>query len=219
MSQAFKKYEILTRKREVEIMCEEESQKVERMSQVSPSASAGSGTTKTKKQPKETKDQPQETKDQPQENNTDELPILVPGRDTLTEKTQEGGGEGKASSSGEKMENKLPKKVDLDGKDSKKKKRAMAFNYTSDVYNGGEMEGYKWSQTMTEVELKVALPEATTSKHVRVDIRSNYLRVEIMKPKQKVGKHCSYAIEWYTQCHTLYLGRQGVQELHCLCML
>lgn len=176
--QAFKKYEILTRKREAEIMREEETQKVEKMSQLLPAANAG---------------KPAST-----EANEDELPIVVPKE---TQGGQEGGDREKAESGGggkgeeleapmkasairRKEKKKSPKK-DSEGHQLKKE-RTKAFNYTSDTFNGGDMDDYKWSQTITEVEIKVALPEETTAKHVRVDIRSDYLEVEVLKPNRKV---------------------------------
>ena len=163
--QAFKKYEILTRKREAEIMREEETQKVERMSQMLPPQSTG---------------KPDFTR----ETSEDELPIMVP-EDT----SRDGEGEGGGREGGGATESVTPPKLETAAetkeksikKDSKgQKERATAFNYTSDVYNGADMDEYKWSQTMTEVEIKVALPENTSAKHVRVDIRNEYLKVEIL---------------------------------------
>ena len=169
--QAFKKYEILTRKREAEIMREEETQKVEKMSQMLP--------------PKST-EKPVSTR----ETSEDELPIVVP-EDTSQGGEGEGGGRGGGGAKEPATPPKLGTAAETKEKPVKKdsegqKKRASAFNYTSDVYNGADMDDYKWSQTMTEVEIKVALPEKTPAKHVRVDIRNEYLKVEILKPERKV---------------------------------
>jgi hypothetical protein len=171
VQQAFKKYEILTRKREAEIMREEETQKVEKMSlEVLPPKSA--------KKPDSTRGA-----------NEDELPIVIPEDPSQGGEGGGGGGQStesttppkKAPAAGTKEKKKSAKKVSKGQKD-----RTTAFNYTSDVFNGGDMDAYKWSQTITEVEIKVVLPENTTGKHVRVDIRSDYLKIEILKPEHKV---------------------------------
>jgi hypothetical protein len=156
--QAFKKYEVLTRKKEAEIMRQEETKKVERMA--SPPSSGGV-----------------------REGGEDgELAVSVATQETppADEKKQRkgegGGGEGET----EKVASKK-----AEGSEDKKK-RTKAFNYTSDVYNGADMDAYKWSQTVTELEVKVGLGEGTTAKHVKVDIQNEHLRVEILHPEHKV---------------------------------
>lgn len=156
--QAFKKYEILTRKREAEIMRNEETKKVERMSQA------------------------------PKTNVEDELPIVVPN-ETEGDQEREGKGAGEASVSPtkevvERKEKKSPKKDSSEHQ--LKKERTKAFNYTSDTFNGGDVGAYKWSQTVTEVEIKVSLHEGATGKHIRVDISNDHLKVEVLKPERKV---------------------------------
>lgn len=146
-------------------MRNEETKKVERMSQlVSPTTGAVTTTAPD-----------------------DELPIVVPNdtkRDRETEREEVASVTPKKEVPVERKEKKSPKK---DSEEQLKKERTKAFNYTSDTYNGGDMDAYKWSQTISEVEIKVVLPEATTGKHVRVDISSDHLKVEILKPERKVG--------------------------------
>ena len=43
--------------------------------------------------------------------------------------------------------------------------------------------GYKWSQTVTDIDVRVPVPEGTTSKHVKVDIKSDHLKVELLLPE------------------------------------
>ena len=69
----------------------------------------------------------------------------------------------------------------------KQQERTAAFNLSSDTYNGAIMENYKWSQTVTDVDVRVPVPEGTKSKHVRVDIRSDHLKVVLLQPEHQVG--------------------------------
>lgn len=168
VQQAFKKYEILTRKREAEIMREEETKKVERMSQPTPSSPADDSIKSEKKTA---------TNDM----EPDELPVVVPGNSPPTKAEEERAHTDKKEVT---VKEKTEPKKEMVTAD--KKERAKAFNYTSDVYNGGDMKDYKWSQTATEVEIKVALSEQTIAKHVKVDIRSDHIKVEILHPEKKV---------------------------------
>ena len=117
--------------------------------------------------------------------NEDELPILVPkeaGEEAGATRKQ---GPISASVTAKETKKQSPKK---DSEDlQSKKERAKAFNETSDTYNGAEMDNYKWSQTITELEIKVFLPEGTSGKNVCVDIRSDHLKVELLKPEYQVG--------------------------------
>lgn len=67
------------------------------------------------------------------------------------------------------------------------KGKAAEFNLSSETYNGAVMENYRWSQTITDLDIRVPVPEVTTAKDVRVDIRSDHLRVELLRPERKVG--------------------------------
>ena len=187
--QAFKKFEILTRKREAEIMREEETKKVNKMAPSKPSISVTGGTKTPESQPTEA--------------SVDELPIVVPGAGAVSHDNQEGG---KGAEAGVKQgaesvgvaqptvsvitteEKRTSPKKDVEEYRTKQE-RVKAFNYTSDVYNGGEMDTYNWSQTVTEVEIKVVLPRTTAAKDVRVDIRSDRIKVEILKPEHQVQLH------------------------------
>ena len=122
-----------------------------------------------------------------------ELPVSVANQELSSpaneeKKTKEEeikGGRGEEGGESEKSEKVVSKKAGEGGVD--KKERTKAFNYTSDVYNGADMDSYKWSQTVTELEIKVTLEEGTTAKHVKVDIQNEHLKVEILRPERKVG--------------------------------
>ena len=49
------------------------------------------------------------------------------------------------------------------------------------------MDNFKWSQTVTDIDVHVTVPEGITSKHVKVDIRSDHLKVELLSPEHQVG--------------------------------
>ena len=65
-------------------------------------------------------------------------------------------------------------------------KAPTAADHVSDTYNGGEMENYKWSQTLTDLDVKVPVPKGTKSKDLRVEIKSDYLKVKQLRPEKKV---------------------------------
>lgn len=186
--QAFKRYEILTRKREAEIMREVESKKVEEMAGPPP----------------------------PPNPNEDELPIVVPDEEEKEkEKAVEPGKQGpetKPAATALAAETKHLSKKDLEEYQSKKE-RAMAFNETSDIFNGAEMDNYKWSQTITELEIKVMLPEGTSGKDVRVDIRSDHLKVEVLKPEYQVHACQCSCVCWGMYVCLVYQA----SSLFCLC--
>lgn len=119
--------------------------------------------------------------------NEDELPIVVPDEEQKEKAVEPSkqGTEVKPVATAHVPEVKHLSKKDLEEYQSKKE-RAMAFNETSDIFNGGEMENYKWSQTISELEIKIILPEGTSGKDVRVDIRSDHLKVEVLKPEYQV---------------------------------
>jgi len=66
------------------------------------------------------------------------------------------------------------------------KEKVEDWEKVSDIYNGGEMENYKWSQTITDIDVRVPVPEGTTAKDVKVDIRSDHMKVELRRPSPQV---------------------------------
>ena len=165
LTQAFKRYEILTRKKEAEIMREAETRRVEQMSQAKCLTS-------------------------PQD---DELPISVPGLldGNIPPPPVEGTEETATPLGGEN--DPKPKPTDdtataaaPEATKEEKSEKTAAFNLSSDTYNGAVMENYRWSQTITDIDVRVPVPPGTTAKNVRVDIRSDYLKVVLCKPRRKV---------------------------------
>lgn len=93
------------------------------------------------------------------------------------------------------------------------KEKVEDWEKVSDVYNGAVMENYKWSQTITDIDVRIPVPEGTTAKHVKVDIRSDYLKVELLRPNHQV-KCMSRSTVWLnedvnatTHYRTTKLGR------------
>ena len=115
----------------------------------------------------------------------DELPISVPGAEPApthpTATTGESSDESPEPDATPPDTNRATEPVILKppGKDK-------PSDLLSDTYNGAVMENYKWSQTMTDVDVRVPLAAHTKAADVRVDIRNDYLRVELLKPERKV---------------------------------
>ena len=54
---------------------------------------------------------------------------------------------------------------------------AREARVVAETYNGAEEEGYRWSQTATDIEMTVFVPAGTEARDVRVDIRPSQLKV------------------------------------------
>ena len=149
---------------------------------------------------------------------TDELPISFPGskesvdepvgvaddeastdrtagsgdEEEEEERAKEGGPNDKTSKSGEDGEGEGESDEEeippLEAVTEEVLEKRSAFNLSSDTYNGAELEHYKWSQTMTEVELRVPIAADTSPKQVTVEIRNDHLKVVLHHPEEKVGR-------------------------------
>lgn len=108
----------------------------------------------------------------------DELPITLPTTCTADSRSvpskEEKGQKKKSSSSTRKDAPVLSKE------------KVEDWEKVSDVYNGAEMENYKWSQTINDIDVRVPVPDGTTAKDVKVDIRSDHLKVELRRPTPQV---------------------------------
>ena len=185
--QAFKKYEILTRKRETEIMREEETKRIEQMTHDTthdelpislPAPPEAEGTSK-------------ETPST--ENDTHPPPSDTTPREPPSESVKE-----RSEKDGEEP----PKSKEKGG--AERQERTAAFNLSSDTYNGAVMDNYKWSQTVTDIDVRVPVPEGTTSKHVKVDIKSDHLKVELLSPEHQVGMLVLLEDNWILR-HSVFL--------------
>ncbi|XP_062508121.1 nudC domain-containing protein 3-like isoform X2 [Corticium candelabrum] len=54
-----------------------------------------------------------------------------------------------------------------------------------DAYNGSVTDNYIWSQSLTDVDIKVLVPAGTRAKDVTVNISNQHLRVALKKPHEK----------------------------------
>ena len=54
-----------------------------------------------------------------------------------------------------------------------------------DAYNGSVTENYIWSQSLTDVDIKVPIPPGTKAKELTVDIQNQHLKVSLKKPHVK----------------------------------
>lgn len=134
--QAFKKYEVLTRKREAEIMREEETKRAEAMTQSCTSVCQKSG------------------------------------------ENARVAGEAERSGTGHE-DHGNPVSED-------KNERKATSNLASDTYNGAVQENYMWSQTLTDVDVRIPVDPSITAKDVKVDIKNDHLTVVILKPERRV---------------------------------
>ena len=162
--QAFKKYEILTRKRETEMLKEKETQRLEFLDE-------------------EKKPAAEVVVEGPPEFHIhDELPISLPpsAQESLPQFSCS------ATSSSSSNTNSISCKDQRKDAPVLTKDKVDDWEKVSDTYNGAEMENYKWSQSISDVDVRVPVPVGTTAKDVRVDIRSDYLKVELQKPTKKV---------------------------------
>ena len=194
--QAFKKYEILMRKKEAEIMREEETKKAEQMSKLPSSSSPGAVGVSSSEEREDSNKQSTSAKESEASD--------------VSRGSKKGGGSEKSSAA----EKKKQPEEGGGGGDREKKERAKAFNYSSDVYNGADMESYKWSQTVKEVEIKVALPEKTTGKQVKVDIQSDRLRVEILRPEPKVLLLPAVYVLYFDSFHNTIISHTHTCNTH-----
>lgn len=53
----------------------------------------------------------------------------------------------------------------------------------AETYNGAEEDGYRWSQTATDIEMTISVPAGTVGRDVQVDIRPNHLKVSLQGPE------------------------------------
>lgn len=71
-------------------------------------------------------------------------------------------------------------------------KKETATDLISDTYNGAALDNYKWSQTMTDIDVKVPIAPGTRSKDVTVEIKNDHLKVMLHKPERKVRSYMCY---------------------------
>lgn len=83
-------------------------------------------------------------------------------------------------------ESKGDKKEDTEDRKKKKVIKETPEDLISDTYNGAALDDYKWSQTMTDLDVKVPVAPGTKPKDVTVEIKNDHLKVVLQKPERKV---------------------------------
>ena len=68
----------------------------------------------------------------------------------------------------------------------KPKEEDEALKLSSDAYNGSKTEKYVWAQTISDIDIRVPIPKGTTGKDLKVDIRIDSLKVEVLRPSREV---------------------------------
>lgn len=159
-------------------MREEETKQIEAMTKSPPPATPKPP--QTEKSPPKPKKEKEPTPVEPM----DELPISIPGADLTptppTATTKESSAE--TPDAEDTQENEAEEPVI-----EKQPKTEKPSDLVSDTYNGAVMENYKWSQSMTDLDVRVPVPPGAKARDVKVDIRNDYLRVELLRPERKVG--------------------------------
>lgn len=65
------------------------------------------------------------------------------------------------------------------------KERKATSDLASDTYNGAQLENYTWSQTLTDIDVRVPVDPSITAKDIKVDIKNDRLSVIVLKPQRK----------------------------------
>jgi len=99
-------------------------------------------------------------------------------------------------------------------------------NFTSsDSYNGAVYDNYSWSQTLTDVDINVKIPENVTSKQLQVTIESSHIDVTIKSTNRQLlsGDLC-YKIKqtdaiWSIDNNQLLVHLDKVKEIWWDCLV
>lgn len=177
---AFKKYEILTRKKEAELQREAETRRIDLMTDdlsKEPPVDVGHLTkeelSKLEKLkttlPSEKKSQKKDSsKPQPKKPKQETPPPTTPSSDTPQSLVKEPTPTATLTP---------PKKVEDE-----------ALKLSSDAYNGSKTDKYVWCQTVTDLDLRVTVPLGTPGKNLKVEIKSDSLKVEVLRPVREVRR-------------------------------
>ncbi|KAI6659993.1 NudC domain-containing protein 3-like [Oopsacas minuta] len=65
-------------------------------------------------------------------------------------------------------------------------KKKVQQSTAEDTYNGGVTDTYRWSQTLTELDVLVDLPVVSKAKDVTVIIQNTHLKVTVKKPEGEI---------------------------------
>lgn len=92
-------------------------------------------------------------------------------------------------------------------------KKETAEDLVSDTYNGGALDDYKWSQTMTDLDVRVPVAPGTKPKDVTVEIKNDHLKVVLQKPERKVLYICSVSF-WASLSLSIYMFPMSLYLYH-----
>ena len=83
----------------------------------------------------------------------------------------------KQASGDDEMKSESPKKEgdDEEGKDDKKEDKGMKPNSG----NGGDLDNYRWTQTLEEITMFVKLPDGVTSKQLDIQMKASSLKIGV----------------------------------------
>lgn len=103
------------------------------------------------------------------------------------EEEEEGESEGEEGEESGEEEGEGKKEEVAMKKKPPQEKKETATDLISDTYNGAALENYKWSQTMTDIDVRVPIVPGTRAKDITVDIKNDHLKVVLHKPERKVS--------------------------------
>lgn len=174
--QAFKKYEILTRKREAELLREVETKRIDLMTDdLSEQPQVDIESSTNQHLSKLAKLQMEPESDTPTED------AMITGPPPVTKKE-----EVPVAKTIHTTNPKTLTKPVVNPPTTKKPKESEALKLSSDAFNGSKMDNYVWCQTISDLDIRVSIPAGTTGKDVKVDIKNDFLRVEVIRPEKDI---------------------------------
>ncbi len=185
---AFKKYEILTRKREAELQREAETRRIDLMtddlSKEPPVDANKSKKEELRKLEKLKTVLPSETKVQKQQKRKETTPPA--NKPSVTKETIP-----PSTTPLPDPVYPVPKLTPDLPPVKKPKSEDEDLKLSSDAYNGSKMERYVWAQTSSDLDIRVMVPRGTTGKDIKVDMKMDSLKVELLKPQRRVREDCA----------------------------
>ena len=91
---------------------------------------------------------------------------------------------------------------------------------TEDTYNGGVTDKYRWSQTLTELDVLVDLPAGSKAKDVTVVIDNTHLKVSVNKLQEEIvliGGELPYKVLtdssiWMVESRVIHISLEKAKE-------
>uniref|UniRef100_A0A2C9KWC7 CS domain-containing protein n=1 Tax=Biomphalaria glabrata TaxID=6526 RepID=A0A2C9KWC7_BIOGL len=146
--------------------------------------------TDTEKTPKESKSNEEGSKDEPVEKRMKEMHMETPADSQVKESTSQD--KQNTESSKDKGDN-----DDDETEDPEQTRLRRELQANPLTYNGAERESYYWSQTITEVDLRVKVPKHIgKGKQVKVELKKKHISVQIQETDSSWRDVVNNDISW-----------------------